>query len=174
MRGLRLFPSHHRFSLTSARCMELIRTATDQGLHIAIPIRLEDRRQQHWMDPTSEVSLNDIAALSHACPDARIVVLEAIGVESSSFATDPSLAGANVSFEFSRMATVLQKTIPALLDRIGAQRLVFGTGIPLKIPGPAKLKLELLDVAPEVKAQLAAGNMERLLECPPKSRAGEI
>jgi len=72
------------------------------------------------------------------------------------------------------VSSVTGEGVAALLDRIGAQRLVFGTGIPLKIPGPAKLKLELLDVAPEVKAQLAAGNMERLLECPPKSRAGEI
>jgi hypothetical protein len=35
--------------------------------------------------------------------------------------------------------------------------------MPLKIPGPAVLKLELLDAPAEVKAQLAGGNIERLL-----------
>src|SRR5439155_1414136 len=44
MRGLRLFPSHHRFSLVSSRSMELVRAASDRGLHVAIPLRLEDRR----------------------------------------------------------------------------------------------------------------------------------
>jgi predicted TIM-barrel fold metal-dependent hydrolase len=163
MRGLRLFPSHHRFSLTSPPCLQLIRAATQRGLHVAIPLRLEDRRQQHWMDTTREVSLADVAALSRACPEAEILVLEALGVESSPFVQDPSLADARVSFEFSRMATVLQRTIPMLLDRLGPRRLLFGTGIPLKIPGPAVLKLELLQAPDDVKAQLAHGNMQRLL-----------
>jgi predicted TIM-barrel fold metal-dependent hydrolase len=163
MRGLRLFPSHHRFSLTSPQCLELVRAATGRGLHVAIPLRLEDRRQRHWMDETAEVPLREIAELSRACPDAELVVLEAIGVEGSPFVRDPSLAEARVSFEFSRMATVLQRTIPTLLDRLGVGRLVFGTGMPVKIPGPAVLKLQLLQAPPAVKAQLAAGNMERLL-----------
>ncbi|HEV2296796.1 MAG TPA: amidohydrolase family protein [Tepidisphaeraceae bacterium] len=163
MRGLRLFPTHHRYSLTSPQCLDLVRAATERALHIAIPLRLEDRRQQHWMDVTAEVRLAEIAALARACPEANILVLEAIGVETSDFVRDPSLASARVYFEFSRMATVLQRTIPMLLERLGAQRLVFGTGMPLKLPGPALLKLQLLEAPSEVKAQLAAGNMARLL-----------
>jgi predicted TIM-barrel fold metal-dependent hydrolase len=163
MRGLRLFPAHHRFSLTSPATVELVRTAAEQGLHVAIPLRLEDRRQQHWMDATAEVSLSDVAALARTCPEANLLVLEAIGVESSPFIRDASLADARVHFEFSRMATVLQRTIPTLMERLGPRRLVFGTGMPLKIPGSAVLKLQLLDAPAEVVLQLSAGNMNRLL-----------
>ena len=170
MRGLRLFPSHHRYELTLPECLELVRDAAARGLHVAIPLRLEDRRQQHWMDATDDVKLTDVAALSRACPDANVVVLEAAGVEGSVFVTDPALAGVRVSFEFSRMATVLQRTIPRLLERLGAARLLFGTGMPLKIPGPAVLKLELLDAPEDVKSQLAHGNMERLLSAGTASR----
>jgi predicted TIM-barrel fold metal-dependent hydrolase len=141
----------------------LVHAATEQGMHIAIPMRLEDRRQAHWMDATADVRLSDVAALARACPEAEIVVLEAIGVENSVFVTEASLADARVSFEFSRMATVLQKTIPALLHRLGARRLLFGTGMPLKIPGPAVLKLQLLDAPAEVAELLAHGNIQRLL-----------
>ena len=66
MRGVRLFPAHHRYSLTSPQCLELTRAAADRKLHVAIPLRLEDRRQQHWMDTTAEVSLSEIAELSRA------------------------------------------------------------------------------------------------------------
>jgi predicted TIM-barrel fold metal-dependent hydrolase len=163
MRGVRLFPAHHRFSLTSLPCLELVRAATRRGLHVAIPLRLEDRRQRHWMDATDEVSLAEIAGLARACPDANILVLEALGVEDSPFVTDPTLANARVCFEFSRMATVLQRSIPELLDRLGPHRLVFGTGMPLKIPGPAVLKLDLLHAPADVKQQLAAANVARLL-----------
>jgi predicted TIM-barrel fold metal-dependent hydrolase len=151
----------------------LLRAAAARGLHVAIPLRLEDRRQQHWMDATCEVSLSEIADLARACPEAQIVVLEAIGIENSPFVGDPSLADTRVSFEFSRMASVLQRTIPMLLERLGAKRLLFGTGMPLKIPGPAVLKLELLDAPAAVKAQLAAGNMEQLIARPAKSCASE-
>ena len=163
LRGLRLFPSHYRYSLTSPQCLELVGMATQRGLHIAIPLRLEDRRQQHWMDATAEVRLTEIADLARACPDASLLVLEAIGIEDSPFATDRSLADARVFFEISRMATLLQRTIPTLLRKLGARRLLFGTGMPLKIPGPAVLKLALLDAPAEIKAQLAAINMMRLL-----------
>jgi len=163
MRGVRLFPSHHRFSLNSSQCRELIGEVAQRGLHVGIPLRLEDRRQAHWMDTTAEVSLSDIADLARACPDANLVVLEAIGIEDSPFVNDPSLADSRALFEFSRMATVLQRSIPTLLDRLGPHRLVFGTGMPLKIPGPAILKLQLLDAPAAVKNQLAAGNMLALL-----------
>jgi predicted TIM-barrel fold metal-dependent hydrolase len=163
MRGVRLFPSHHRFSLASPQCIELVRAATERRLHIAIPIRLEDRRQQHWMDATDEVRLSEIAELARDCPDANMVVLEAIGVENSLFATDPSLANARVSFDISRMATVLQKSIPALVSKLGANRLLFGTGMPLIIPGPAVLKLEVLDAPNEIKQQIGRDNMQQLL-----------
>ena len=163
MRGLRLFPSHHRFALSSERCHELVRAAAARGLHVAIPLRLEDRRQRHWMDETEEVSLTQIAELARACPDANVVVLESVSVENSPFVRDPSLAGARVSFEFSRMAAVLQRSIPQLMEKLGPSRLVFGTGMPLKIPGAAVLKLELLQAPPDVKAMLAGQNMRALL-----------
>jgi predicted TIM-barrel fold metal-dependent hydrolase len=68
------------------------------------------------------------------------------------------------------MSTILQKTIPALLQRLGARRLVFGTGMPLKIPGPALLKLQLLDAPAEVAELLASGNMNRLLLLQPTTK----
>jgi hypothetical protein len=76
---------------------------------------------------------------------------------------DPSLAAARVYFEFSRMTTVLQGTIPNLIKRLGAQRLLFGSGAPLKIPGPAVLKLQLLEAPAGLKDQLSWVNMQRLL-----------
>lgn len=163
MRGLRLVPAHHRYSLAAPECLEMVQAAAAYGLHIAVPVRLEDRRQRHWMDQTAEVKLAEIAGLSRACPSARILVLEALGVERSPFVTDPSLQAAQVSFEFSRMATLLQRSIPELLDKLGPDRLVFGTGMALKSPGAALLKLQLLELDRPARDALAGGNAIRLL-----------
>jgi hypothetical protein len=163
LRGLRLFPLYHNYALTAPECRELIHAATERAMHVAIPQRIEDRRQRHWLDTTGEVSLGEIAAVARACPQAEIVVLEALGVENSPFVRDSDLAQARVSFEFSRMATVLQRSIPRVLEQLGPDRLVFGTGMPLKYPKAALLKLDLLEAPHEVKERLAHGNMERLL-----------
>ena len=96
-----------------------------------------------------------VGGVRFSLPTAHRVVVERRGAD--------GWGDARVVFEFSRMATVLQRTIPVLLERLGAGRLVFGTGMPLKIPGPAVLKLQLLEAPAEVKAQLAGGNMSRLL-----------
>jgi predicted TIM-barrel fold metal-dependent hydrolase len=162
--GLRLFPAYHNYRLAGPECWDLVQAATGRGLHVAIPLRLEDRRQRHWLDTTSEVSLTDVADLARACPEAEILVLEALGVESSPFVREPALAKARVSFEFSRMATVLQQSIPRLLEALGPERLVFGTGMPLKYGKAALLKLELLEAPPATKERLAHENMERLLK----------
>jgi uncharacterized protein len=162
-RGVRLFPTYHNYRLAGPECRELVQAATVRGLHVAIPLRLEDRRGRHWLDTTSEVSLSDIAGLARACPEAEILVLEALGVENSPFVRDPSLTGARVSFEFSRMAKVLQQSIPRLLEALGPDRLVFGTGMPLKYGKAALLKLELLEAPPATRERLAHENMEQLL-----------
>ncbi|MBM3458080.1 MAG: hypothetical protein FJX77_06065 [Armatimonadetes bacterium] len=161
MGGLRLFPLFHRYSLTAPECLSLVEHVTESSAPLAIPLQLEDRRQRHWMDPTGTVSLTEIAELARACPSAHLLVLAALGVESSPFVQDPSLAGARVGFDFSRMATVLQATLPRLLDAVGPERLFFAAGLPLKTPGPALLKLELLEVSDAARNLLASGNLRR-------------
>jgi predicted TIM-barrel fold metal-dependent hydrolase len=163
MVGIRLYPAHHRYSLVTSECRALVDAVTADRLPVAIPLRIEDRRQRHWMDTTQDVSLAAVAELSEACPAASLIALEALGVENSRFVRDPALGSARVYFEFSRMATVLQRTIPELIGQIGPDRLLFGTGMPLKYPLAAVMKLELLQVPEEVKQQLAAGNLESLL-----------
>lgn len=54
-------------------------------------------------------------ALARSCPQAEIQVLEASGLEQSPFVREVDLAGVRVCFEFSRMAAVLQATIPRLM-----------------------------------------------------------
>jgi hypothetical protein len=86
----RLFPTYHNYRLAGPACRELVQAATGRGLHVAVPLRLEDRRQRHWLDTTAEVSLADVADLARACPEAEFLVLEALGVENSAFVRDPS------------------------------------------------------------------------------------
>jgi hypothetical protein len=50
-----------------------------------------------------------------------------------------------------------------LVEILGADRIVFGSGIPFNYPEPATVRLEALEACAEDKAKIAGGNIEALL-----------
>src|SRR5579871_6134516 len=44
--GVRLFPKWHNYRLSDRCCLALVQAATESGLVISIPIRIEDKRQR--------------------------------------------------------------------------------------------------------------------------------
>jgi hypothetical protein len=50
-----------------------------------------------------------------------------------------------------------------LIENLGPERVVFGSGMPFKYPDPALLKLEVLDAPEDVKQLIRSGNASRLL-----------
>src|SRR5437762_2375759 len=50
-----------------------------------------------------------------------------------------------------------------LLDTIGAERFVFGTGQPLRLPEASVAKLDLLELAPERRAAIESRNVQELV-----------
>ena len=68
-----------------------------------------------------------------------------------------------MSIEISRLTALLDSEIGFLIDELGADRMVLGTGMPFNYPDPALLKLEVLDASPNRKAQIRGSNAEHLL-----------
>ncbi|MCD6335419.1 MAG: amidohydrolase family protein [Candidatus Latescibacteria bacterium] len=163
MRGLRLFPVYHNYTLTDEESLHLIRQATEWGWPIAVPMRVVDIRQRHWMDVAEQVPMSDFEAVVRKCPETPFVFLNGIGFENSSFVKDESLKQARFMIEISRLTSVLTESIPKLLDALGPSKLVFGSGMPFKIPKPALLKIEILDADREVKERIYGGNAAELL-----------
>ncbi|MGH7645875.1 MAG: hypothetical protein ACREMR_09850, partial [Gemmatimonadales bacterium] len=52
--------------------------------------------------------------------------------------------------------------LETLVRTIGVERFVFGTGQPLRIPETSVAKLDLLDLGPEQRAAIEAGNAAQL------------
>lgn len=72
-------------------------------------------------------------------------------------------ADAQFLIEISRMTSVLQGNIPKLIETAGSEHPAFGTEMPFKIPEPALLKLEILDVSQETKEKVAWRNAAGML-----------
>jgi Amidohydrolase len=69
----------------------------------------------------------------------------------------------NIYLSIGRNFTI-HRGIELLVARVGAERLVFGTGFPRVEPMSAITQLTYADIPPEAKGMIGAGNMERLME----------
>jgi predicted TIM-barrel fold metal-dependent hydrolase len=163
MRGLRLYPRWHNYRLTDSSCLELVHAAAELRWPVSIPLRVEDRRQQSWLVDVPDVDHEEIAALVRSAPKASFILLNGSGYVSSSLGRKGSPLPANYAIEISSLTAVLANELGQLLETLGPDRLVFGTGMPFHYPDPALLKLEVLEAPADVKEKIRRLNAARLL-----------
>ena len=140
MSGLRLYPKWHNYSLSAKPCLDLINDATERGLMISIPIRVEDQRERSWLVDVPDVPLGEIATLVSACPKARFILLNGLQFVNSPLGKKNNGLPANYAIEVSRLDPFLANEFGQIIDNLGPERLMFGTGMPFSEPDPALLK----------------------------------
>jgi predicted TIM-barrel fold metal-dependent hydrolase len=163
MKGVRLYPNWHKYKLTDWLCLDLVRAAAQRKMAISIPMRVEDRRQGHWLADVPDVSHADEAALVKAVPEAQFILVNGAGYAGSALGKKESGLPANYAIDLSLINDQVSDELGQLRRNLGDDRLVFGTGMPFHYPDPALLKLEILDAPAAVKQQIASGNARRIL-----------
>ncbi len=163
MGGLRLYPNWHAYHLSDPSCLELVQAASERHMTVSIAVRAEDPRQRHWLLDVPDVALEEIATLVQQFPQAQFLIVNGINFVRSQLGRKHNGLPPNYHIEVSRLSALLQNEIGALLDHLGPERVVFGTGMPFTYPGPALLKLQVLSASEAVKEQIAWKNAARLL-----------
>ncbi|UCG58541.1 MAG: hypothetical protein JSU70_03330 [Phycisphaerales bacterium] len=158
MKGLRIYPKWHNYQLSSQCCRELVDAATERGMVISIPIRVEDNRQRSWLLNIPDVPLTEIIELVKACPKARFILLNGIGYTGCSLGQKDSALPRNYAIGLSRLTAVLANELGQLVTNLGAKRVMFGTGMPFNYPDPALVKLEVLDSSEADKERIRSQN----------------
>jgi len=164
MKGLRLYPKWHNYALSDRCLFDLIQEATERSMVVSVPIRVEDYRQRSWLVDVPDVPLGEIVDLVKAFPRARFILLNGAGYTGSPLGRKDNDLPANYWIEISRLSATLANEMGTLVSRLGAGRVVFGSGMPLKYPDPSLLKLEVLDAPAEVKERIRSGSAVKLLE----------
>jgi len=157
-KALRLCPCYHDYALDGPEAARIIDAAAEAGLPISLPVRIEDIRQRHWMDVEQNLQLEEVLKVAEAHPRANFLITE--GVISAPHGDDlwKRLRDLPIYVEISRMTSVMENSIGALVSELGSGRVLFGTGFPLKTPSPAFLKMDLLDVDPTSKQRIFSDN----------------
>ena len=166
MKGLRLYPKWHNYTLADPRCRALVNAAAERRMVVSIPVRVEDRRQQGWLVDIPDLEMDEIAGLIRACPQARFIVANGSGIADSVLGRKNSGMPDNYAVDISRLSVEFANELGQLLEILGEDRLLFGTGMPFHYPGPAMAKIEILQASDAVKAKIRAGNAARWLDLP--------
>ncbi len=163
MKGIRLYPQYHDYELNDPACIELTKMARDQGLTLALTIRMVDSRPRHWMDLSNEWSLKDIIPLIKEVPDAKYMVLNIangtqLNDEDTKLFRDTNIlldtSGKNIS------------NLSELIAIFGEKMFAFGTHSPILDYVTGLLRIESLrenEADAETKELLRSGNAKRVL-----------
>jgi uncharacterized protein len=163
MKGIRLYPKWHGYTLSSPSCLDLIHEATERRMIVSIPQRVEDVRQRSWLVDVPDVPLAEVVSLVKACPGARFHLLNGIGYLNSPLGREANGLPDNYLIEISRLNVLLLDELAQLIANLGVDRLVFGTGMPFSYPDPALARIDVLDPADEVREKILWRNAARWL-----------
>jgi predicted TIM-barrel fold metal-dependent hydrolase len=154
MRGIRLYPRWHNYRLTDPACRDLVQAAADLSMVISIPLRVEDRRQGSWLVDIPDVDREEIASLIQLFPNARFILVNGSGYDASSLGRKGSNLPSNYVIDIALLTAEVANETSRLIENLGEDRVVFGTGIPFHYPGPALTKMHLLDVDETIKDKI--------------------
>lgn len=154
-KGLRLFPQHHQYRLDDDPTLEgILGLAQGFGMLVQIPCRI----MLHWGLPQLDVREIDSVA-------ARFSKLN-IMTGGLNYSELRDVIGVmrrrdNVTFETSCLQMV--NGIETVVEQVGAERIFFGTGLPLQYPSPGIAKIANAQVSDDVKEKIFGLNAVKLL-----------
>jgi len=163
MKGIRLYPLYHDYELTDPSCIELVKSARDLGLPVALTLRVVDSRQRAWMDISKEWALKDIVPIISEVPDAKYLILNiANGLEVTPEEGE-LLKTADVLFDTSGRSV---SKLGEFMNQFGKEKFAFGTHSPILDYLSGMLRIESLrdtEADAPAKEMLRSGNAKRML-----------
>lgn len=179
MKGVRVYPQYHDYSITDPAFIELVKEAKDRGLPVAIDIRMVDSRQRSWMDIpifepkeekydiiTKEWNLVNIIPIIKEVPDAKYIIVNlANGLDLSSEDLD-LIKLANVLFDTSGRSLREENRLSELLKKFGNEKFAFGSHSPVLDQLTGLLRIEMMNQSEAdepVKELLRSGNARKML-----------
>lgn len=148
MRGLRLYPNYHGYTLDDPAFAKLLALATERGLIVQIAADMEDERTQSKLAQVPHVEAKPLLALLKNLPDARVMLLNWFRAVPADLVKQ--LAAAGVSFDIATVEGV--GGVAKLIEQISVERVVFGSHAPFFYFEAAELKLKESALEEELRA----------------------
>ena len=161
--AVRADPTFYGIDPAGGAMRRLAAVCGEAGVPLLMAARLEDGRQRHPNDRSDELPPSAVRQLVRSDPRVRILVTHADRnfIEEVHFGSTPDEA-ARLWWDICWVWGPPEDHLETLLRTVGADRFVFGTGQPLRLPENAVAKLDLLDLDAATRAAIERGNVQRL------------
>ena len=173
MKALRLLPRYHGYRLGEEVQAPGFRSAMTVAADLAVPVsitfEIEDDRQHHLLFKPSQLAPDEIAAAIRAFPAVNFV-LERISASPVRRVQLLAKGAANWCVDISgrgMYGATVHQGIADVLDWIGPDRVLLGTGMALQYPRAALLKLDSLSLDQDTLRKIKGDNAARLLKISP-------
>ena len=160
MLAVRLYPNYHQYRLDSDTGMALLAECQRRRLLVQIVMSLEDSRTQHPLVRVPPVPLESVAAVVSKFPQTPFMLLNAFR-ETRLAKLAEICRRPNVYVELATLERV--GAMDRVLDSISADRLCYGSNLPLFYGSSARLKLLTADITDTQRSQIASTNIISLI-----------
>ena len=128
-KGLRLFPRQHGYKLDGGEAAGMMRMAGEMGIPVHIPILLEDLRGHHPLDIAVPIDAEEIKRAALLSPHTDIILSNDY-FQYFAEVIEPACGGraGKVYYDISRVDCVFLTSLGELIDIVGYDRVLFGTG----------------------------------------------
>jgi uncharacterized protein len=167
MKGVRVYPQYHDYKLSDPRFEKLLEAAHARGMAVTFSRWLEDSRQRSWMDIGGELALDDVVQVVAHNPGTFLLLnayLYPIKDEHLRIFRE-----ARIYFDTVYATTTIMAwsgyDILRLVQALGAERFLFGSGYPFRDPVSALMRLEIAtELDQRARSAIWSGNARRLLK----------
>jgi len=160
MRGIRLVPGYHGYSLDDARLRQLLELVDEYHMLVQIAVRLEDPRTQHRLLSVKDVDLKPLLTLVADHSKVPIVLLNALSSGNLELHSQLVMAG-RIYFDLSTLEGLAG--LERQLQSLPAERILFGSHSPFFVFESAEFKLKESALPAPIIAQIDHENAASLL-----------
>ena len=163
MKGIRIYPLYHDYELTDPSCIELVKSARDRNLIVALTLRMIDSRARSWMDIQKEWNLKDIIPIVKAVPDAKYMILNLADDIELNDEESSLIKNCDLIFDTSGRSVT---SLGGLLKKFGNGKFAFGTHSPILDHLTGQLRIESLrksEADEKTKELLRSTNAKKML-----------
>lgn len=164
MRGVKMHPNYHDYKLTGGNAAALLKIAAKRNLPIFIAVRVEDERQHHWLMKVPGVPMIEIAEVIRAFPNVNFI-LNYIHFSEATYLMNMLPKNENFYIDVTAhyMMGSFSQGVAKTVKRIGAKRVLFGSGMPLRYPEVALNKINTTELNEEERKLILHMNAAKLL-----------